>query len=51
MKWMDFIETGPVYKPVVRKIDVRQFGIAKVVFVRTKKNGGIRSVSIPVRSA
>lgn len=40
-KWMDFIETGPAYVPVVRKIEVKHYGIAKVVFVRTKSNGAI----------
>ena len=40
-KWMDFIETGPAYVPVVRKIEVKQYGIAKVVVVRTKSNGGL----------
>lgn len=49
-KWMDFIDYGPQYNPVVRKIDVKQYGIAKVVIVRTIKNGGIRRVSIPARS-
>lgn len=42
MKYMDFILTGPIYEPVVRKIEVKSFGIAKVVVVRTKNNGGVR---------
>lgn len=44
-KWMDFIETGPAYVPVVRKIEVKQYGIAKVVVVRTKQNGGVMTTT------
>ena len=44
MNWNEYIEIGPKYVPKVkkgRKINVKQFGISKVVIVRTKSNGGI----------
>ena len=44
MKWNEYIEIGPKYVPKAkkgRKINVKQFGISKVVIVRTKGNGGI----------
>lgn len=44
MSWNEYIEIGPKYAPRVknvRKINVKQLGIQKVVVVRTKSNGGI----------
>lgn len=41
MKYMEFIDYGPVPSVEVKKIPVKQYGIAKFVFVRTTKNGGI----------
>ena len=40
-KYMEFINYGPTYTPIVTKIEVRQLGIRKAVFVRTRRNGGI----------
>lgn len=42
MRWNQFQDTGPAPLPKKRiAIAIRQLGLAKVVFVRTKKNGGI----------
>lgn len=40
---IDYIETGDISIPPknVTKIQIQQFGISKVIVVRTKKNGGI----------
>lgn len=39
MKWWEFIETGKKLAPKKRiKIVVRQFGIQKLIIVRTKGN-------------
>lgn len=45
MSWNEYIEIGPKYVPKVkkgRKINVKQFGISKVVVVRTRSNGGVQ---------
>ncbi len=41
-KWWEFIDWGPVYIPKVKKIHIREFGIPKVVIVRTRSNGGVK---------
>lgn len=41
MKYMDFIMTGPIYRPIVKQIKVKYLGLPKVVVVRTRANGGI----------
>jgi hypothetical protein len=51
MNWRQFLDWGPKPTPQSRKIEVRQLGIQKVVFVRTKKNGGIRFTQIQVKEA
>lgn len=40
MYWNEYIDFGPKPKPT--RIHVRQLGIPKFVYVRTRKNGGIR---------
>lgn len=49
-KWWEFIDYGPVYHPTIKQIPIRQFGIPKIVIVRTKKNGGISVKNIPVKA-
>lgn len=49
MRWFNYEKTGP--QPKVTKINVRQLGIPQVVVVRTRKNGGIRVKTIPVKEA
>ena len=40
---IDYIETGDIIIPakIAKKIPVKQFGISRVVVVRTKGNGGV----------
>lgn len=48
MNWKKFLPViGEPTIPIV-SIPIRQLGISKVVTVRTRKNGGIRTIQIPV---
>ena len=51
MNWRNFLplKGEPVKSDPPVSIPVKQFGIAKVVFVRTKGNGGIVKKKINVR--
>ncbi len=49
MSWFHYEKTGPSYSPKVTHVAVRCLGIPRVVVVRTKKNGGIRTRKIEVQ--
>lgn len=48
MNWRKFLalDGEPARQRI--SIPVKQYGISKVVFVRTRKNGGIKTIQIPV---